>query len=470
MPEQVLGLADLDHHTILIVGVGREGLALARRLQQRAAPPVIIGVDTADNDHVAAWRQELGDGATLEILDVASPSALEQVGLATIAVMSPGIPASGALYGFIQDLGIPMTSGSALFVADYGSSMVGVTGSKGKSTTTTVIHQLLVASGSQASLGGNMGIPLQGIDPQDRCVAEFSSYQCHYLQASPDVVVLTALFPEHLDWHGSQENYFRDKLSILANQPRVVIANGEDLTLRHELTKRYPEQEITWVGTGEMWHLEPDGADSWLVKGDQKLFHTGSSQVIGSHNHLNMLLALAGAEATGALDDAIISATLASFTPLPHRLEKISDPSGVIFVNDSLATNPQAAGAALGSLSSPEMVWLVGGTDRGVDYQVLIDQVVATKPAHILGLPESGAHLVEQFEQALEAAGVSDSVHCEVVESMMSAITRARQLAGPGDIVLLSPGAPSFGQYRDYQHRAEDFLHCITATIPKETP
>lgn len=96
MPEQALGLADLDHHTILIVGVGREGLALARRLQQRAAPPVIIGVDTADNDHVAAWRQELGDGATLEILDVASPSALEQVGLATIAVMSPGIPASGA--------------------------------------------------------------------------------------------------------------------------------------------------------------------------------------------------------------------------------------------------------------------------------------------------------------------------------------------------------------------------------------
>jgi len=470
LPEQVLGLADLDHHTVLIAGVGREGLAIARRLRQRATPPVIIGVDTADNDHTAAWRQELGDAATLEILDVANPTALEQVGLATIAVMSPGIPASGDLYGFIQSLGIPMTSGSALFVADYGSRMVGVTGSKGKSTTSAVIHQLLVASGSLVSLGGNMGIPLQGIDPQDRCVAELSSYQCHYLQASPDVVVLSALFPEHLDWHGSRENYYRDKLSILANQPRVVIANGDDQTLRHELATRYPEQEITWVGAGELWHLEPDGGNSWLVQGDKKLFHTGSSQVMGAHNHMNMLLALAGAQATGVLDSAVISATLASFEPLPHRLEKVSDPSGVIFVNDSLATNPQAAAAALGSLSSAEMVWLVGGTDRGVDYQVLIDQVVASKPAHILGLPQSGAHLVEQFEQALEAAGVSDSVHCEVVESMMHAITRARQLAGPGDIVLLSPGAPSFGQYRDYQHRAEDFLHCITTTIAKETP
>ncbi len=448
---------------------------MAQRLLSRAKPSVVRGLDTTESAHTTRWRDTFGDAAPLHLLalpgdEAAQDQLRELLAGVEIAVMSPGIPATSELYAFIHSLGVSVTSGSALFVADHRSTLLGVTGSKGKSTTSTLVHHLLSESGVEVSLGGNMGIPLQGLEPAQYHVVEFSSYQCHYLATSPDVVVLTALFPEHLDWHGSVEAYYADKLSILEHGLRVVIAASDDPILRGEITRRYPHLKITWVGHGQEWHLESEGHDSWIMRGDERLFHTGESSVVGTHNHLNMALALAGAAATGLLDESVIASSLASFKPLPNRLEKIHDPSGIVFVNDSLATNPHAAAAALHSLNSPNMVWLVGGTDRGVDYSVLVDQVLRSRPAHILGLPGNGATLVELFRQALDSAPEGSVVHTEVVESMGAAITLARNYAAVGDIVLLSPGAPSFGQYQDYQARADDFRHAIESTTPKENP
>jgi len=172
-------------------------------------------------------------------------------------------------------------------------------------------------------------------------------------------------FPEHLDWHGSSDQYFDDKLSLVAAGPRVVIANGDDDMLRTELTKRYPALTVEWVGVGHSWHLEPEGKHSWLCHGSQRSFYTEDSPSLGVHNHRNMLLALAGAHATGALNADVIGSVLSAFSGLGSRLEKIPDSSGLVFVNDSLATNPHAAVAGLQACSSPGMVWLVGGYDRG---------------------------------------------------------------------------------------------------------
>jgi len=277
-------------------------------------------------------------------------------------------------------------------------------------------------------------------------------------------VGLTSLFPEHLDWHGDLETYYRDKLSILSHGPATVVANADDDTMRRELETRFPDVPITWVGHNQLWHLERDGENSWLCRGEQKLFHTERSGIVGTHNHQNMLMAVALADATGLLDQGVIAQVLENFQGLSHRLERIEDPSPLVFINDSLATNPQAGAAALRSLQSPGMVWIVGGQDRGVDYQPLVDQVVASTPRHILGLPASGHTLLGLFRDALEKAGLAERVLLEDVPDMKAAVTRARELAGPGDYVLLSPAAPSFGQYRDYQHRAEDFRHWIENT------
>lgn len=467
MPEAPTTLSDLAGQTVLIVGVGREGTALATRLQTLEPAPRLIAVDGREGPSSEAFRA-LFPSIPLHLI-APEGSLPEDCHEADVAVMSPGVAITSALHRAVSALALPLTSGSALFVAEHRDQMVGITGSKGKSTTTTLVHALLQGSGVEVALGGNMGIPLLGLPPAEHYAVELSSFQCHYLEASPAVVGLTALFPEHLDWHGDLDTYYSDKLGIVAHQPRRVIANADDVTLVHELTTRHPGLPVTWVGQGHEWHLEADGDESWLCRGEDKLFHTGSSRMLGRHNHQNMLMALALADATGRLELSQIETVLSQFEGLSHRLERILDSTGVVFVNDSLATNPQAGAAALRSLSSPGMVWIVGGQDRGVDYQPLVDQVVASKPRHILGLPASGGKLLDLFREALEAAGGAGDILLEEVPDMSRAVSRARELAGPGDYVLLSPAAPSFGQYRDYHHRAEDFRTCIESTR-KENP
>lgn len=462
MPKAPLTVQDLAGQTVLIVGVGREGTAVARLLATLEPAPTVLALDGREGPAAADFRAAFPD-IPLHVVEE-SQALPRECQEATCAVVSAGVPITGALHQALRNLSIPLTTGTALFVAAHRSQMAGITGSKGKSTTTTVVHRLLQSSGVDVGLGGNMGIPVLGLAPAEYYAIELSSFQCHYLQASPRVVGLTALFPEHLDWHGDLETYYADKLGIVAHGPEHVVANADDETLRHELQTRYPDLPVTWVGNGQWWHLEPDGEDSWLVRGDEKLFHTADSRILGRHNHQNLLMALAIAWATEHLEEGAANKALTGFEGLANRLERISDPSGVVFVNDSLATNPQAGVAALRSLSSPGMVWIVGGQDRGVDYQPLVDQVVASKPRHILGLPASGEKLLGLFRQALEQAGVSDAVSLEPVPDMAGAVSRARELAQPGDYVLLSPAAPSFGQYRDYQHRADDFRRTIENT------
>jgi len=448
---------------VLIVGLGREGRAVAARLQREATAQSVIALEGRAGDQVAAWQEEFGDAIPL-VLGGQDGQLPPEASGCDVAVMSPGVAMTSPLYRAVQESGARMTSGSALFAADHRERVVGVTGSKGKSTTTTLIHHLLRARGADVGIGGNMGIPVLGLAPASSYVLEFSSYQCHYLEVSPDVAVFTALFPEHLDWHGSLDRYYSDKLSLAAFDPRVIVANGDDATLRAELTRRYPGAPIVWVGEGEAWHRERDGSHSWLVHGETRLVHSSETGVLGAHNHHNALIALAAAAAASAIDPGELAAGFAGFQPLPHRLEPIHDPSGVVFVNDSLATNPQATAAALAALAREQVVVLLGGMDRGVDYQPLLDQLVTTPPVAVLGLPESGPRLIQLARTALEGAGALAGTHLEAVSSMREAILRARGLAPPGGYVLLSPAAPSFGIYRDFAHRAEDFRYWIENT------
>jgi UDP-N-acetylmuramoyl-L-alanine---L-glutamate ligase len=465
LPNSPAGLASLHGAKVLIAGTGREALAIATRLRDLDSQTRIVAIDGHDGESAAAWRDRFGQSIPLHIIQPDGGEIPAEVLGCEVAVVSPGIPKTGFLHAIIRGLGVRVTSGSALFVADHADTMVGVTGSKGKSTTSTLLHHLLAGSGHDVSLAGNMGIPVQAIEPSDYQVVEFSSYQCSYLETSPRTVVLTALFPEHLDWHGSIDAYYGDKLLIMGGNPEHVIANSDDPILVDQIRQRYPDVSVTWVGKNQVWHTEDDGqGGSWLMRGDTRLAHSSDVPLLGRHNQHNALLGIAGADATGLLDISLLPQLLRSVKPLAHRLEVIEDPSGVVFVNDSLATNPQAAIAALGALQDKRVIVLLGGHDRGVDYQPLIDQIVSHPPLAVLGLPQSGQRLVELCGEALAVANKTGVVHLSAVDSMEQALVQARTLAQPGDYVVLSPGAPSFGQYRDFQHRAEDFMANIVAT------
>jgi len=438
-------LRDLEGKRVIVLGTGREGRAAAEALAPVVAS--FAASDDRDGESAVAWRERWGTAA--EVWVAADPRDIARD--FDVAVKSPGMSPLHPLVAFLANAGVPITSGSDLWMSEHASTTTGVTGSKGKSTTSSLIAHLSAAAGVDTVLGGNIGTPLLALAPADRTVVELSSYQCQSLSTSPDVAVLTSLFAEHLDWHGSEEQYFADKLNLVGHGARVVIANAEDETLVAALARLHPALEVQWVGGANEYAVR----DGFIVRGEERVLATADLPLLGRHNALNAAIALAAADAGGARIDAAIAATaLASFAPLEHRLEPIVDASGLTFINDSLSTSPFAAIEALKAFDSPDVVLLAGGQDRGVDYAPLAAHLAAHPIAAVVGLPPSGPRILAEIS----------GVHTEVAVDMLDAVTRARALVPAGGTVLLSPAAPSYGIYKDFADRAADFRRAIEAT------
>jgi UDP-N-acetylmuramoylalanine--D-glutamate ligase len=434
--------SDLAGRRIAILGTGREGAAALEALRGVAASIVA----TTDGE-APEWDVPVLVRPGADDLDV------------DVVIKSPGITPRHPLVAALADRGVPISSGTDLWMGEHAGRTIGVTGSKGKSTTSSIAHALLPGSG----YGGNIGLPLLAMSEADLFVVELSSYQCQSLTVSPDVAVVTSLFSEHLDWHGSTEQYFTDKLNIVRHEPRVVVANGEDADVREWLARSYPTELVRWVGGEEGYRLEERDGATWLFRDGEFLLPASELQVRGRHNALNALLALAAGDAAverdstlerdgnGRLPADAVAERLRAFRPLEHRLEPIADPSGVTFVDDSLSTSPFAAIEALKAFPGEDVVLLVGGQDRGVDYSPLAEYLAQHPIARVIGLPESGARILT------ELPGVT-----EMSDGMVDAVRRARAVGAA--TVLMSPAAPSYGIYRDFAERAAHFRTAIEET------
>jgi len=436
--------SDLAGRRVLVLGTGREAVAVAQHLGSSVAE--LVAADDTDGASAAEFREQWG-----RVL--IAPRADDVIGAFDVVVKSPGISPLHPLVSALIEASVPITSGTDLWMNDHSASTTAVTGSKGKSTTSSLIHHVSVELGVDAVFGGNIGIPVLSLPDAARTVLELSSYQSQSLTVSPDIVVLTSLFPEHLDWHGSAEQYFIDKLNIAAHGPSQVLVNAEDALLVEWVTKLGIAYEP--VGGAGRWAVR----DEWIVRDGESLVPLSDLQLRGRHNAVNATLALAAVEASGvAVDAASARAALAGFVPLEHRLEPIADPSGLTFVNDSLSTSPFATIEALKAFEGSDIVVLVGGQDRGVDYAPLADHLRTHPIVAAVGLPPSGARILEEIG--------STDVPTQLATDMADAVSRARVLAPAGGVVLLSPGAPSYGIYRDFAHRAEAFRAAIEATSP----
>ncbi|MFC0504750.1 UDP-N-acetylmuramoyl-L-alanine--D-glutamate ligase [Micromonospora costi] len=444
-------LSDLRGRNVAVWGTGREGRAAVTAIAAHG-PAGLVAVDDSANFLSLPWDGPLAEAAPL----VTGEEGFDRLAAADVVVRSPGVPQTHPWLVELRRRGVTVTQGTALWMADHADRTVGVTGSKGKSTTSSLVSHLLNAVDRPNVFGGNIGVPLLDLPEAELYVLELSSYQCSDLTDSPRVAVVTALFPEHLDAHGGEAQYYRDKLNLLAYGPRTVVVNGHDPRLALELGDRAAVR----AGLPDSVHVAsgPDGAP-WFHLGDQPLFPRAVLPLVGRHNEGNLCVALAVLD---ALDVDVVArrdtlaVAVAGFQGLAHRLTEIADPSGLTFVDDTLATSPYAAMHAIDAYEGRPLTVIVGGTDRGLDYTPLRDHL-AEREITVIGIPDSGRRIIEAL------AGLP-KVRTEVVDELVDAVRLAREVTPAGGVVLLSPAAPSYGRFRNWEHRSEVFAQAVAET------
>jgi UDP-N-acetylmuramoyl-L-alanine---L-glutamate ligase len=493
-----LRVRDLAGQRVVVWGFGAEGRAAARLLRRHVTPTSLHVV--VDGDLPTELSEDLTDLAVLNGAD-----ADRAIAQAQVIVKSPGVsPYHGRLAE--QGAHAVITGGTALWFAETGGSRaIGVTGSKGKSTTTSLIAHLLSALSIPNVLAGNVGRALLDVlDEQLSAVPltpdssgdaklqlvseltyalELSSFQSAEVRNSPQVGVLTALFPEHLDWHGSVERYYADKANLFAHPVRNAVSTTErmqpgNLGTRAVVAANHDNPTVSampWPSVAPGAVVVPYGIDGGITVAGQKLLDADGSVLIdltgarlpGRHNAINLAGALTALRAYGIdlrANQAALQTAAVGFVPLAHRLQPVGSVGGRLVVDDSLSTAPQAAVAALAAYADRPVGIIVGGHDRGLDYEPLAAALAQrTTPTWVCGVPLSGERIVPLIQRALSDAGNTEVV-VKAFDDFDDAVHHAAGVVPEGGVILLSPAAPSFGRFVDYRDRGMHFRALLGIT------
>jgi UDP-N-acetylmuramoylalanine--D-glutamate ligase len=430
-------IAELDGKRVAVWGFGREGRAAIHALHTRL-PSLPLALYCNEAEAVEAQAFD----AALTIY----PHEPDAVALSAydIVIKSPGISAYKPAIVTAQAQGTQFTSGTALWFAENPQArVVAVTGTKGKSTTTALIAHLARTQGVRTALAGNIGLPLlELLDQQaDLWAIELSSFQTGEA-GSLELGVITSLYEEHLDWHGSRERYVADKLK-LADRANHLLVNA----LQPALLEKTAQHARRWLfGNPAGWHV----ADGFIRRGEADVFPLARVSAPGLHNALNACAALAALE-TMDIDAVAAAQGLASFQPLPHRLQSLGERDGLQWINDSISTTPQATLAALDSLDGREVTVIVGGHDRGLDWAPFVEAMTSRTALRIVAQGANGPRIAAALRAAKSEVPLGD------VDKLADAVEMARTVTPEGGTVLLSPGAPSFDQFHDYAERGRRF-------------
>jgi len=444
------------------LGLGRSGLSAARAL--RAGGAEVVAWDDGPAGRAAAEAEGIA------CRDLARPGAYDGVDL---MITSPGIPhlypAPHAAIAAAYEAGVPVDNDIGLFFRSLGAGdwalhespprVIAVTGSNGKSTTSALIAHILTENGTPCQLAGNIGRGVLDLDPPENgevIVLELSSYQTELARAlTPDVAVFTNLSPDHLDRHGGIGGYFAAKRRLFAEggPDRAVIGvdEAEGAYLAGQMSEGAADGRLIRVSvsrklTGPGWNIfARKGWLSEMRKGRQvaAIDLRGVAGLPGAHNHQNACCAYAAVRALG-LAPKVIEAAFHSFAGLPHRSQLVDERDGVRFVNDSKATNVDAAAKALAAF--PKLRWICGGLQKDGGLDGLRAALGSVEKAYVIGR-EAEAFALQLGEVPVAVCG-----------TMEKAVALAAAEAEAGDVVLLAPAAASFDQYDNFEQRGEDFM------------
>ena len=409
----------------------------------------LLGASNATN---AAPKQ-----AATRVDVVTTPPDAATLSRFDIVIKSPGISPYKAPVPEAMRAGVRFTSGTALWFAEHPQARtICVTGTKGKSTVTALIAHILRKGGLRVALAGNIGLALLDLPDVDEPAAggpdyepapdwwviELSSFQTRDFGGAPTVALINNLYEEHLDWHVSRERYGADKLAIAERASRIVVNAQPELLAA---TARDARRSV--FGSADGWHVAQDA----ICRGAERVLALSALPLPGLHNAQNVCAALAAIDAAG-LDAQLLAAHAATFKPLPHRLQTLGTHDEVDYINDSIATTPYATIEALSSLAGRAATVLVGGFDRGVSWRSFVDHVARYPPHAIVTMGANGAAIAAALK-AMESPRFALASGTTLADAFAS----AKALTPPGGTILLSPGAPSFDQFRDYAERGREF-------------
>ncbi len=457
-------MSDVDFRgkRVTVVGLARSGVASCKILAEHGA--AVLGTDQSAAE---ALRADLPDLARRGIRLETGGHSPEGILDTDLLVVSPGVDLRLSLFARARAAGIPIWSEVELAYRLTGARFLAVTGTNGKSTTVSLLGEMVEGAGLPCVVAGNIGTALceavPGLTSSHWVVAELSSFQLETIEAfRPHVAILLNLAPDHLDRYDTVEDYYTAKVRIFLNQTTddFAVLNADDpLVLKYAQGIRSRLclfSRLRAVGDGSFLR-----GDRIVVRREgrtERVCETSSIRIQGVHNVENSLAAAAAASAINVPADAIASA-LAGFPGLPHRLEFVAEVDGVRYVNDSKGTN---VGAVVKSLEGygEGLILIAGGKDKGGDFTPL-RPLVETRVKTMILIGQARAKIRAHLDGACPM---------EDAKSLEAAVDRAAQIASPGDTVLLSPACASFDMFRDFEERGEAFRRTVGGLRSRRNP
>lgn len=440
MLEQIRRL--VQDKKVLILGFGKEGRSTYAYLQ-KAGGFARLGI--ADKNPVTA------DGKNAEI--ICGDTYQEAIADYDVVFKSPGI----VLEKQDAQTLAKITSQTEQFLCRFGAQTVGITGTKGKSTTASVLYHVLRESGRNCMLVGNIGVP--ALDRADEVTAEtcvvfeLSCHQLEYTKYSPHIAVLLNLFPEHLDHYGTFEKYAAAKRNIYRCQ------KAGDLLLCNLRDKPTDAPGRVLTASFEAAGADIDVTADGKIRFDAERldFSAGLPHLVGRHNLYNVGVTYAAARELGVSREAFCRA-VRSYRSLPHRLEPLGEKDGVIYYDDSISTIPETAIQALTALSNVGTL-ILGGMDRGISLAPLLDFLADYPVDNLIFLPKTGHMMYETIRRKRAEAFAEKTMVCAA--DLRDAVAQAKRLTKPGAVCLLSPAAASYGFFKNFEERGEMFRRYV---------
>ncbi len=493
---------------VVVLGLARQGMALARFFAAAGARVTVS--DAAPAEKV---RHEMDALRDLPVEFALGGHPLSLLDECDLLCLSGGVPAQLEIVQTAVERGIPLSNDSLLTFQAAAALQLGprlaITGSSGKTTTTTLVGLMLQAQGMTAHVGGNIGTPLldrlDTIGPDEPLVLELSSFQLelfdellawgNFDHVGPEIATITNLTPNHLDRHGSMAVYAAAKLNLLrAMQPgSTVIVNLDDPVtsrlappVKRAKRKKLPADwrlddmlaEARAALHDQGVHIVPvsrlvdPGEGVWLdgdmltVEGEPVISRS-EIQLPGDHNISNLLTAMAVAHAAG-VDLSAMAEVARTFTGVAHRLEKVATCNGVTWINDSIATSPERAVAGMRSFDTTQrtLILLAGGKDKNLPWDAFASEAV-NRVNFLIGFGASGPMIVRTVQERARFSQ-QKAPNCAVVQRLDEAVELAARVAGPNSVVLLSPGGTSYDAYKDFEERGEHFRQLVLRNIEQK--